>query len=122
MNKPERNGRVKIDPARIRPEEPLFGDGAGLDSIDALDLTCTAKVPPIPIDQPAVVAISPGNPSSPHSYSKTWGSSVTAARNAGSRLELKVSDPITMVATIPQQHMCGLEASVMFPVYSAGDS
>ena len=57
---------LKVDPARIQPEEPIFGDGMGLDSIDALD-------------------------------------------------------PITMVATVPQQHMCGLEASVMFPVYSAGD-
>ncbi|MDN5943216.1 MAG: phosphopantetheine-binding protein [Nitrospira sp.] len=29
---------LKIDPAMIQPEEPLFGDGLGLDSIDALEL------------------------------------------------------------------------------------
>ena len=27
-----------VDPAEIEPEEPLFGDGLGLDSIDALEL------------------------------------------------------------------------------------
>ena len=30
---------LKIDPAQIQPEEPLFGDGLGLDSIDALELS-----------------------------------------------------------------------------------
>ena len=29
---------LKVDPAQIQPEEPLFGDGLGLDSIDALEL------------------------------------------------------------------------------------
>ncbi|MGH7180966.1 MAG: phosphopantetheine-binding protein [Nitrospiraceae bacterium] len=30
---------LKVDPAQIQPEEPLFGDGLGLDSIDALELS-----------------------------------------------------------------------------------
>ena len=30
---------LKIDPAQIRPEQPLFGEGLGLDSIDALELS-----------------------------------------------------------------------------------
>jgi acyl carrier protein len=30
---------LQIDPAQIQPEEPLFGDGLGLDSIDALELS-----------------------------------------------------------------------------------
>lgn len=29
---------LKIDPSEIGPTEPLFGDGLGLDSIDALEL------------------------------------------------------------------------------------
>lgn len=29
---------LKVEPAQIQPEEPLFGDGLGLDSIDALEL------------------------------------------------------------------------------------
>ncbi len=30
---------LKIDPATINPMDPLFGDGLGLDSIDALELS-----------------------------------------------------------------------------------
>lgn len=30
---------LKVDPAQIQPEEPLFGSGLGLDSIDALELS-----------------------------------------------------------------------------------
>lgn len=30
---------LKIDPAQIQPDEPLFGKGLGLDSIDALELS-----------------------------------------------------------------------------------
>jgi acyl carrier protein len=31
--------KLKIDPVSIQPEAPLFGDGLGLDSIDALELS-----------------------------------------------------------------------------------
>ncbi len=31
--------KLKIDPASIQPEAPLFGEGLGLDSIDALELS-----------------------------------------------------------------------------------
>lgn len=30
--------KLKIDPASIQPQSPLFGEGLGLDSIDALEL------------------------------------------------------------------------------------
>lgn len=116
---------LKVDPARIQPEEPRFGDGVGLDSIDALELSLAISQSygyQIRSNDRDIVATFASLRSRPHSYSKTWGSSVTAARSAGSRLRLKASDPITMVPTAPQQQMCGLEASVMFPVYSAGDS
>ena len=31
--------KLKVDPGSIQPEAPLFGDGLGLDSIDALELS-----------------------------------------------------------------------------------
>ncbi|MFO0707138.1 MAG: phosphopantetheine-binding protein [Nitrospira sp.] len=31
--------KLKVNPAGIEPEAPLFGDGLGLDSIDALELS-----------------------------------------------------------------------------------
>ncbi|MDH5668026.1 MAG: phosphopantetheine-binding protein [Nitrospira sp.] len=31
--------KLKVDPASVQPEAPLFGEGLGLDSIDALELS-----------------------------------------------------------------------------------
>ena len=33
--------KLKVDPAAIEPESALFGEGLGLDSIDALELSLT---------------------------------------------------------------------------------
>ncbi len=78
--------------------------------------TDTAKVPQIPIDHPAVVAFTSGSTGRPHPHSKTWGSLVAVARSTGARLGLKTSDQMTVVATVPHQHMYGLEASMMLPI------
>ena len=41
-----------VDPATISDSDPLFGDGLGLDSIDALELaTAIAKKYDIPVSQ-----------------------------------------------------------------------
>jgi acyl-coenzyme A synthetase/AMP-(fatty) acid ligase len=75
-----------------------------------------AKVPQIPIDHPAVVAFTSGSTGHPHPHSKTWGSLVAIARSTGVQLGLKTSDQMTMVATVPHQHLYGLEASIMLPL------
>ena len=75
-----------------------------------------AEVPQIPIDHPALVAFTSGSTGSPHPHSKTWGSLVAVARSTGTRLGLKSSDQMTVVATVPHQHMYGLEASMMLPI------
>jgi len=77
--------------------------------------TGTAKIPHIPIDHPALVAFTSGSTGSPHPHSKTWGSLVAVARSTGTRLGLKTSDHMTVVATVPHHHMYGLEASMMLP-------
>jgi acyl-coenzyme A synthetase/AMP-(fatty) acid ligase len=78
--------------------------------------TDTAKVPQIPLDHPAVVAFTSGSTGSPHPHAKTWGSLVAIARSTGTRLGLKTADPMTIVATVPHQHMYGLETSIMLPI------
>ena len=78
--------------------------------------TDKAKVPQIPIDHTALVAFTSGSTGSPHPYCKTWGSLVSVARSTGTRLGLKTSDHLTVVATVPHQHMYGLEASMMLPI------
>ena len=78
--------------------------------------TDKAKVPQIPIDHPALVAFTSGSTGSPHPHSKTWGSLVAVARSTGTRLGLKTPDQMTVVATVPHQHMYGIEASMMLPI------
>jgi acyl-coenzyme A synthetase/AMP-(fatty) acid ligase len=78
--------------------------------------TDRAKVPQIPLDHPALVAFTSGSTGRPHPHSKTWGSLVAVARSTGNRLGLKTSDPMTVVATVPHQHMYGIEASMMLPI------
>jgi len=74
------------------------------------------KVPRIPVDHPAVVAFTSGSTGIPHPHSKTWGSLVAVARSTGTRLGFKTSDQLTVVATVPHQHMYGLEAAMMLPI------
>jgi acyl-coenzyme A synthetase/AMP-(fatty) acid ligase len=78
--------------------------------------TGTVKAPQIPIHHTALVAFTSGSTGQPHPHSKTWGSLVAIARSTGTRLGLKTSDQMTVVATVPHQHMYGLEASIMLPL------
>ncbi len=50
---------LKIDPVQIQPEQPLFREGLGLDSIDALELSLAISQSygyQIRSDEPDVVA------------------------------------------------------------------
>jgi acyl-coenzyme A synthetase/AMP-(fatty) acid ligase len=78
--------------------------------------TYSAKTPQIPLDHPALVAFTSGSTGSPHPHSKTWGSLVAIARATGTRLRLKTSEQMSVVATVPHQHMYGLEASMMLAI------
>jgi acyl-coenzyme A synthetase/AMP-(fatty) acid ligase len=80
------------------------------------DAADNLKVPLIPLDHPAVVAFTSGSTGSPRANPKTWGSLVAVARSTGARLGLKTSDPMTVVATVPHQHMYGLETSIMLSI------
>jgi acyl-coenzyme A synthetase/AMP-(fatty) acid ligase len=74
------------------------------------------NVPQIPVDHPALVAFTSGSTGRPRPHSKTWGSLAAVARSTGARLGLMSSDQMTVVATVPHQHMYGLEASIMLPI------
>jgi len=77
------------------------------------DAAHNPKVPQIPLDHPAVVAFTSGSTGHPRANPKTWGSLVAVAQNTGARLGLKTLESMTVVATVPHQHMYGLETSIM---------
>ena len=62
---------LKVDPARIQPEEPLFGDGLGLDSIDALELSLAISQPMGIRYVQMIQTLSPPSPHSVHSADRS---------------------------------------------------
>ena len=70
----------------------------------------------IPSDQVVAVAFTSGSTGRPVPNKKTWGALTAVAQATGARLGIKAGERISVVATVPHQHMFGLEASVMLPV------
>lgn len=73
-------------------------------------------IPRVPLDQTVAVAFTSGSTGHPVPNTKTWGAVTAVAQATGARLGLKGGDRVGVVATVPYQHMFGLEASVMLPL------
>ncbi len=73
-------------------------------------------VPRIAASQPAVIGFTSGSTGQPQANLKTWGA--LQASNEGNRRVLRpwIGDIFQIVATVPPQHMYGLEMSVLLPV------
>lgn len=74
------------------------------------------SIPDIPNDRIAALVFTSGTTGKPRPNPKSWGALVTVAQATGSRLELEASANVTVVATVPHQHMFGLETSLMLPL------
>ena len=73
-------------------------------------------VPELPADQVMAVAFTSGSTGQAKPNVKTWGELIGGARQARQRFGF---DPTTaIVATVPPQHMYGLETSIMAPLAS----
>jgi acyl-coenzyme A synthetase/AMP-(fatty) acid ligase len=79
-------------------------------------LSVISKIPQIPLDQQVAVAFTSGSTGQPTPNRKTWRALVSAAQGTGSRFGVKAGHCRAVVATVPHQHMFGLEASVMLPL------
>ena len=74
-------------------------------------------VPSIPLDRPVVTVFTSGTTGTPVGHVKTWGSLVAGARAEAARLGLDDGPRWSLVATVPPQHMYGLESSVMLGLH-----
>jgi acyl-coenzyme A synthetase/AMP-(fatty) acid ligase len=74
------------------------------------------NIPQIPLQQHVAIAFTSGSTGHPTPNLKTWDALVSVARATARRLGLKAARVQGMVATVPHQHMFGLEASVMLPM------
>ncbi len=73
------------------------------------------EVPAIAAAQTAAIVFTSGSTGSPKPNVKTWGSMVQIARRTAQRFDLAAGKPASIIATVPQQHMYGLETSIMLP-------
>ena len=74
------------------------------------------KNPRIPGHQLAVIAFTSGSTGAPRPNPKTWESLVYVAQKTGERIDIREGKHFTIVATVPHQHMYGLETSIMLPL------
>jgi acyl-CoA synthetase (AMP-forming)/AMP-acid ligase II len=72
-----------------------------------------AAMPCVPADRIAAIAFTSGSTGAPTAHPKSWGALARGARGEASRLGLTPDAPVTLVGTVPAQHMYGLESSVL---------
>ncbi|HEY0720791.1 MAG TPA: AMP-binding protein [Gammaproteobacteria bacterium] len=95
---------------------------AGLDILPYPELSWESRsplsIPQIPGDHTAAIVFTSGSTGEPQPHSKQWGSLVQVAQRQAQRLALPPTSRI--VATVPPQHMYGLESSLMMPLHNGG--
>jgi acyl-coenzyme A synthetase/AMP-(fatty) acid ligase len=74
----------------------------------------SAAVPMVPKQWDAIVAFTSGSTGIPRPHPKRWGDLMLGATLAACRFGM--SPQATIVATVPSQHMYGLELSVLIPL------
>ena len=117
---PEELGRVRA----AYPDSLAVSDTAGsfaeLGCLDYAGLRSAAPaltvVPEIPGGQVAAIVFTSGSTGQPQPHAKTWGSLAIGAELAVRRFGLPGRQPGVVVATVPQQHMYGLETTVLLPL------
>ncbi len=126
---PSRAAAVVEDVRRMHPDSYCVRDG------DAADTGAIAHawrlpepLPELPGDMPlvddaalAVIGFTSGSTGKPSANPKTWGSFRTSTeQNLAALRDLWPDDAVAhIVATVPPQHMYGMELSVLLPLFAS---
>ena len=100
-------------------EQALVPAPPGYRQLPPLEPSCSAgaaEVPMIALEQVVAIGYTSGSTGKPGANSKTWGSFVASNRGNLAALEALVGPRFSIVATVPPQHMYGLEMSVLLPL------
>jgi acyl-coenzyme A synthetase/AMP-(fatty) acid ligase len=73
-------------------------------------------IPEIAASHSAAIAFTSGSTGVPQPHLKSWESLVKIARNTGFRLIPENLKETSIIATVPPQHMYGLETSIILPL------
>lgn len=106
------------------PDSYYMTDGQErIEGLEGITLNLDSSSDRPPMENPyfldshiAAIAFTSGTTGRPRPNPKTWGSMVQIAKKTGERLAFSDNDPVTIVATVPHQHMYGLETSIMLPL------
>jgi acyl-coenzyme A synthetase/AMP-(fatty) acid ligase len=99
--------------------ESLDGTGLPIHRIAVPDVAPPlARVPDIPDSQAAIVVLTSGSTGTPMATRKSWGELVTRSRAAAARFDLRSDVPETLLGTVPQGHMYGLETTILLPLHA----
>jgi acyl-coenzyme A synthetase/AMP-(fatty) acid ligase len=111
--------------ARRHPGLYSLADRAAPDvALERLDYPETAPaphteldplIPSYPADQLAALVFTSGSTGEPRPHAKTWGSLVMGSAAAGAALGIARWPGASLLATVPAQHMYGLESSILLP-------
>jgi acyl-coenzyme A synthetase/AMP-(fatty) acid ligase len=105
----ERLERRYVDIQRL--DDDAFGALPALWSQDAM--------PVVPENHLAALLFTSGSTGEPQAHPKSWGMLVAAARAELERFGALVAAGMTLVATVPPQHMYGLESTVLMALQGA---
>ena len=93
---------------------------AGYVRMPELDATLPAygEIPAIAADAVVAIGYTSGSTGKPKPNVKTWGSFVASNAGNAAMLGKAIGDAFHVVATVPPQHMYGMEMSVVMPLLS----
>ncbi len=115
-------------PHRLAQLATQFPDAVALtDSPGSLPFQAVAVPPPgngiaasprVPCSQLAAVVFTSGSTGEPVAHAKAWGALAARSRAAGLAFALDPADPVTVVGTVPPQHMYGFETTLLLPLHA----
>ena len=76
------------------------------------------ETPSIQYDHLACIAFTSGSTGAPNPNPKTWGRLLTVTKLIQKAFAIRNNRPLTIIATVPPQHMYGLETSILLPLVS----
>jgi acyl-coenzyme A synthetase/AMP-(fatty) acid ligase len=97
---------------------PLRVDALALSDASDQGLTL-ADVPHFASEQIAAMVFTSGSTGLPVPHRKTWGKLVINVRSEGARLDVMPDRRVTMIGTVPPQHMYGFESTVLIALQNA---
>ncbi|MBN9561223.1 MAG: acyl-CoA synthetase [Alphaproteobacteria bacterium] len=72
--------------------------------------------------QLAAIVFTSGSTGEPVAHRKLWGALAARSRDAGRRFRMSAGQPVSIVGTVPAQHMYGFETTVLLPLHAPASS